>query len=56
MKLIRAFKIDPIVYSKLRSDDEKQDYLMTKMEEDIREGLKNLNSTLIVKKEEFAGS
>lgn len=39
LKLIRTFKIDPTIFSSLRSEEEKREYLLNKMEEDIRNGL-----------------
>mmetsp|Transcript_7675 Transcript_7675/g.7073 ORF Transcript_7675/g.7073 Transcript_7675/m.7073 type:complete len:80 (+) Transcript_7675:562-801(+) len=35
LKLLRTFKVDLNLYSQFRSEEEKQSYLLKKMEEDI---------------------
>lgn len=43
LKIIRTFKIDSKIYQGLKNDEERRRFLMARMEDDIKEGLKNLS-------------
>lgn len=50
---MRTFHIDPNIYAQFKNDEEKRFFLLKKMEEDIREGLMNLDKNQAEKNKQF---
>lgn len=46
LKVLRNFRVDVKVYQSFKSDEERSKYLLQKMEEDIREGLKSIDGSV----------